>query len=186
MLLLGLLLSIFATTNIAGYKAQASNSNINAVVNPVNGFLNPSGLALAQKHAYDDPNLIVYHCCSFSNPKVIKTCLVFDSNSPNATLIGVDFLIPAKDYASLPAREKPHWLHDTIQSAQNEHLVYPNLTPQQKQQLFNKIGDTYSKTIIFWDPKDKLPSYPPQIVLESMVNENLTSTSSGQEPPHIS
>jgi hypothetical protein len=36
MLLLGLSLSIVATTSITGYKAQAS-SEINAVVNPVNG-----------------------------------------------------------------------------------------------------------------------------------------------------
>lgn len=36
-------------------------------------------------------------------------CKLYDTNSPNAILIGVEYMIDSKTYTALPDREKPNW-----------------------------------------------------------------------------
>lgn len=38
----------------------------------------------------------------------MATCQIYDSNSPNASLIGVEYIISTKDFNSLPCEEKPN------------------------------------------------------------------------------
>jgi hypothetical protein len=63
--------------------------------------------------------------------------------------------------------KKPNW--SPISEEEESEIRYPNLTPQQLQQVLEQFKDSYVKLILTWNPNDNLPQYPPQVVIESLV-----------------
>ena len=84
----------------------------------------PSGPLTAVRHIFDDPTLRVWHFCK-PNDKIMMVCHLYDSNSPNSTLVGVRYMITADAYKNLPEREKPNWHYHKEEFAPNE--PNPNL-----------------------------------------------------------
>jgi Protein of unknown function (DUF1264) len=84
-------------------------------------------------------------------------------HSKNATLIGVEYIITADQYNSLPNREKPYWHYHKIEFASNRaDPMFPELPAVQAKALMGKLSDTYGKILITWNPKDTLLTFPPQ------------------------
>lgn len=144
---------------------------------PVDGYEKPEGHLTAIRHLFDDPSLRVHHYCK-PNDKILLVCQLYDSDSANATLIGIEYIISADQYNSLPDREKPGWHYHKIEFATNRaDARFPDLSTQQAGQSLRKLADTYGKVVIAWDPKDKLPSFPPQVEMVQhpfMVNSTVT------------
>ena len=116
----------------------------------------------AVRHVFDDPSLRVQHYCK-PNDKIAFVCQLYDSTSRNATLIGVEYIITADQSKSLPDREKPNWIDIT----HNRSVpMFPGLSAAQVKALFGKLIGTHGKVIITWNPRDKLPTFPPQIEQE--------------------
>jgi hypothetical protein len=85
-------------------------------------------------------------------------------HSKNATLIGVEYIITADQYNSLPNREKPYWHYHKIEFASNRaDPMFPELPAVQAKALMGKLSDTYGKILITWNPKDTLLIFPPQV-----------------------
>ena len=98
------------------------------------------------------------------NDKILLVCQLYDSNTSNATLIGIEYIISVDQYKSLPDREKPGWHYHLIEFATNRaDAKFPNLTPQKEGESLKKLADTYGKVILTWNPKDKLPAFTPQV-----------------------
>lgn len=149
-------------------KSNATVTN-NSTVNPIGGF---TAYAIAKKHVYDAPSLDVHIYCNAGSGGIMATCLLFDGNSKNATLIGAEYIISSKQYATLNDREKPNWT--PVAGEAQSDLRFPNLTPQEIQAFFKSLEGSYTKLIITWDPKDNLPLYPPQVIVESLIAHNDT------------
>jgi len=61
-------------------------------------------------------------------------------------------------------REKPNWI-DITHNRSNP--LFPELSAAQVKALMGKVlMGTHGKVIITWDPRDKLPAFPPQIEQE--------------------
>jgi hypothetical protein len=74
-------------------------------LNATQGFDDPpSGPLTAIRHVLDDPSLRVWHFCK-PNDKIMMVCQLYDSNSPNSILIGVEYMITADAYKSLPTEK---------------------------------------------------------------------------------
>ena len=59
-------------------------------------------------------------------------CQLYDSNSPNATLIGVEYMITTDAYNKLPDREKPNWHYHKIEFVPNRaDPKFPLLSEEQ-------------------------------------------------------
>lgn len=101
----------------------------------------------------------------------MTTCLLFDGNLTNSTLVGIEYFISSEQYTSLPKREKPNWSL-LAEEEEEADVRYPNLTPQQVQELSEQLKDAYVKLIITWNPNDDLPLYPPQVVIESLIDKD--------------
>ncbi len=130
---------------------------------PTDGYDTPGGHLTAIRHVFDDPSLRVQHYCK-PNDKILLVCQLYDSSSPNATLIGIEYIITADQYNLLPNREKPVWHYHQIEFATNRaDAHFPDLTPQKEGESLKKLADTYGKVILTWNPKDKLPAFPPQV-----------------------
>jgi hypothetical protein len=117
----------------------------------------------AIRHVFDDPALRVQHYCK-PNDKIVLVCQLYDSDSKNATLIGIEYNITSSQYNSLPAREKPSWHATEVEFAPNRaDPMFPELPKAKSTALMGKLIDTYGKVIITWNPKDKLPAFPAQV-----------------------
>jgi uncharacterized protein DUF1264 len=111
LILTALLVAIVAAAPIMVFAQQAQNAT--------QGFGGPpSGPLTAIRHIFDDPTLRVWHFCK-PNDKIMMICQLYDSNSPNSTLIGVEYMITADAYKNLPDREKPNWHYHKEEFAPN-------------------------------------------------------------------
>ena len=153
------------TTNTAtSMNANQANATSANATKPVDGYGGPpTGPLNAVRHVLDDPILRVYHFCK-PNDKIMMVCQLYDSSSPNATLIGVEYMIDSKTYQALPDREKPNWhYHKEEFSPDRANPKFPLLNGQQQEEWLVKLSESYGKVILTWNPMDILPAFPPQI-----------------------
>ncbi len=105
----------------------------------------------------------VTHYCQPLNPDLIQ-CVVYDGNTKNARLIGVEHIISDKAYQSLPASEKKYWhLHDG--EVDSGMLDLPGMPEDQKKSLLQMIRSTHGKTWHVWSAdSDKIPMGTPSLM----------------------
>ena len=157
-------------------QINATSANVSK---PVDGYGGPpTGPLTAVRHVFDDPTLRVYHFCK-PNDKIMMVCQLYDSTSPNATLIGVEYMIDSKTYQAIPDREKPNWhYHKEEFSPDRANPKFPLLNEQQQKEWLAKLSESYGKVILNWNPVDTLPVFPPQIQQVQhpfMVNQSVTN-----------
>ncbi|CAG8458072.1 6817_t:CDS:10 [Diversispora eburnea] len=102
-----------------------------------------------------------HHYCAHLNEE-FRQCLIYDSNKPDAKLIGVEYIISAKTF-----------LWDRLK----EVLAFsPIRTESAEKKIMEGLVDTYGKTWHFWqiDRGDKLPYGPPQLMM-SFLEDNQVS-----------
>jgi Protein of unknown function (DUF1264) len=171
-----LMLSI-PVSNTAIAQQQQGMTNATAAAKPVDGYNLPQGHLNALRHNFDDPSLRVEHFCK-PHDRVMMVCQLYDSNSVNATLIGIEYIITQEQYDSLPNREKPYWhAHREELRPERADPMMPELSPEQAQAEMAKMLPTWGKVIITWIPSDDLPSFPPQVQLVDhpfMVNATVS------------
>lgn len=170
-----LILSITISNTAAAQQQGMMNAT---AVKPVDGYNLPQGHLNAVRHNFDDPSLRVEHFCK-PHDRVMMVCQLYDSNSANATLIGIEYIITQEQYDSLPNREKPYWhAHREELRPERADPMMPELSPEQAQAEMAKMLPTWGKVIITWIPSDDLPSFPPQVQLVDhpfMVNATVSS-----------
>jgi Protein of unknown function (DUF1264) len=175
-----LMLSIPVSNTIIAQQ-QGMMTNATAAAKPVDGYNLPQGHLNAVRHNFDDPSLRVEHFCK-PHDRVMMVCQLYDSNSANATLIGIEYMITQEQYDSLPNREKPYWhAHREELRPERADPMMPELSPEQAQAEMAKMFPTWGKVIITWIPSDDLPSFPPQVQLVDhpfMVNATISSSNS--------
>lgn len=176
-----LMLSSSVTSTVAQQQEGMTTNATSAAAKPVDGYNLPQGHLNAVRHIFDDPSLRVEHFCK-PNDKIMIVCQLYDANSVNATLIGIEYIITQEQYDSLPDREKPYWhAHREEFSPTRADPRMPELSPEQAQAEMAKMLPTWGKVIITWMPSDDMPSFPPQVQLVDhpfMVNATVTSSNS--------
>ena len=159
---------------ITPQNSFAQPTTLTNMSKPIDGYNLPQGHLTAIRHVFDDPSLRVHHYCKIDE-KIFLVCQLYDSHSKNATLIGVEYIITAEQYTTLPEREKPNWHYHKIEFAANRaDPKFPELNPEQAKAEMQKAMDTYGKVIITWNPNDLLPAFPPQEIIvqhPDMVNK---------------
>lgn len=154
------ILATATMTTVAPVTTSAQQQNATSGGKPVDGYNLPQGHITAIRHVFDDSSLRVHHYCKMSD-KIFLVCQLYDSESQNATLIGMEYIITHEQYNSLPDREKPNWHYHKIEFAPNRaDPKFPELNAQQTQSEMMKAMDTYGKVIITWNPNDNLPAFP--------------------------
>ena len=156
-------LSSSSSSSSSNTTKTASSTTPNATATtakPVDGY---NTHLSAVRHVFDDPSLRVQHYCKPNN-KIAFVCQLYDSTSRNATLIGVEYIITADQYKSLPDREKPNWIDIT----HNRSVPMFSGSADQVKALWGKLMGTHGKVIMTWNPRDKLPAFPPQVEQEEI------------------
>ena len=159
--LVALLFGISTVTMIAVQAQNATQAQ--NMTQATQGFGGPpSGPLTAVRHVFDDPTLRVWHFCK-PNDKIMMVCQLYDSNSPNATLIGVEYMITTDAYKKIPDRDKPNWHYHKEEFAPTRaDPKLPMLSEQQQNATLKTLAESYGKVIITWNPNDNAPIYPAQ------------------------
>lgn len=181
-----LMLSSSVSNTIAQQQGMNATGTAANATKPVDGYNLPQGHLNAVRHIFEDPSLRVEHFCK-PHDRVMMVCQLYDSNSVNATLIGIEYIITQEQYDSLPDREKPYWhAHREEFAPDRADPMMPELSPEEAQAEMEKMLPTWGKVIITWMPNDDMPSFPPQVQLVDhpfMVNAtvgNNNNASTGQ------
>lgn len=88
----------------------------------------------------------------------MRQCVIYDSDQPDARLIGVEYIISRRLFESLPEEEKKYW-HSHVYEVTSGQLVALNVPLAAQNKDAEKIIDSYGKTWHFWqvDRGDILP-----------------------------
>ena len=112
-----------------------------------------------------DRQVVAHHYCSHLSEDVLQ-CILYDSDKPDARLIGIEYIISAKLFETLPAEEKKLW-HSHVHEVKSGQLIAPGLPEIAEKELMKKLIGTYGKTWHTWqvDRGDKLPLGIPQLMM---------------------
>lgn len=117
----------------------------------------------SDKPADQQMQMRVTHYCQALNPEFIQ-CAVYDGNSKQAHLIGIEHIISDKEYQALPDSEKKYW-HPHDGEVDSGMLDLPGIPEAKKKELLAMIRTTHGKTWHVWDPmKDKIPMGDPNLM----------------------
>ncbi len=176
-------------TSMSTTSSSGSNTTMTATTTnttnatqqmPTDGYGAMTGPLTAVRHVFDDPTLRVYHYCK-PNEKIMMVCQLYDGEYPNATLIGIEYMITVDQYNSLQEREKSYWHYHLEEFAPDRaDPKFPQLSEQEAQQMLETLKQSYGKVILAWNPNDDMPAFPPQVQIVQhpfMVNQTVTSDS---------
>ncbi len=106
-----------------------------------------------------------HHYCAILNEELIQ-CVIYDGNVKEARLMGVEYIVSAKLFATLPEAEKSMW-HSHVHEVKSGQLIAPGIPEIAEHELMEKLVGTYGKTFHTWhtDMQHELPLGVPQIMM---------------------
>jgi hypothetical protein len=109
--------------------------------------------------------IIAEHYCAHLSDEVLQ-CVIYDSNKPGARLIGIEYIVSARIFESLPAEEKKLW-HSHNYEVKSGVLTAPGMADAAEKDLMKVLIGTYGKTWHTWqvDRDAKLPMGIPQLMM---------------------
>ena len=114
--------------------------------------LAPMDIHLSGFHAMkDDPahQLAAHHYCTQVNEDFAQ-CVLFDGNTRNANLTGIEYIISEKLYAQLPADERKYW-HPHNYEILSGQLIAPGIPEAAEKALMKGKINSYGKTWHVWN-----------------------------------
>jgi hypothetical protein len=109
--------------------------------------------------------IIAQHYCAHLSDEVLE-CVLYDSERKDAHLIGVEYIVSARIFESLPTDEKKLW-HSHNYEVKSGVLTAPAADEAAEKDLMKVLIGTYGKTWHTWqvDRGDKLPLGIPQLMM---------------------
>ncbi len=118
-------------------------------------------------HMYSDDRgrqVEASHFCIHLRPD-LHQCVIFDSNRPDARLIGIEYIISADRFRSLPEEEKSLW-HSHHYEVKSGMLVAPGIPELAERAYFKDLVSTYGKTFHTWQyDREDFPYGIPRLMM---------------------
>jgi hypothetical protein len=120
--------------------------------------------------ARDDPGMQMeaHHYCRIVNDDLLQ-CVLFDGNTRQANLIGVEYIVSGRLFDAMPAEEQRYW-HPHNYEILAGSLVAPGLPEVAEKAFFSHLMNSYGKTWHTWHtgthgrPGDELPYGDPMLM----------------------
>jgi len=153
----GVKASVGTSTLEAGAQLIQSRPPIDAMSAYLDGFHFYSGDKNGQMEAH--------HYVTVLNEDVMQA-VIYDGNTKDARLMGVEYIISERLFNTLPPEEKKLW-HSHQYEVKSGSLIAPGLPAVADKALMSKIVNTYGKTWHTWhtDRDKKLPLGIPALMM---------------------
>jgi len=103
------------------------------------------------------------HFCKQVNPDMYQ-CLIYDGNTKDARVIGIEYVITEKLYKGLSATEKKYW-HAHDGEVDSGLLVLPGMPKEKQKEILSALRSTYGKTWQTWNRlEDSVPLGEPALM----------------------
>src|SRR5918912_665692 len=89
-----------------------------------------------------------HHYCHQVNADLLQ-CVLFDGNTKTANLIGIEYIISERLFASLPQDEQDYW-HPHNYEILSGSLVAPGLPDAAEKAFLKLLMNSYGKTWHLW------------------------------------
>lgn len=164
------LLALGIGAGIVAYKASAttmtSGAMTAAVKSPSSGFtLHIDAL----KHFPGDPKAVAHHWC---RPAMggITECELFNSDAPDAQLVGVEVVVPTATWKTFSKSEQAMWHYHRVEIPKVSATL-PGMSPAAAKKTVDSLLETYGKIYLLWDPtKGKAPIGQPSVWMIQLAN----------------
>lgn len=110
-----------------------------------------------------------HHYCKVVNDDFLQ-CVIFDGNTPEANLIGIEYIVSEALFDGLPEEEKAYWHPHNYEIFSGE-LVAPGLPDVAEKAFMKRLVNSYGKTWHTWhtgchdgEPGDALPLGEPKLM----------------------
>jgi Protein of unknown function (DUF1264) len=110
----------------------------------------------AKRHFPSKPNLLAHHYCKEVSGGLTE-CQIYDSDSPDAKLVGVEVIVSPETYKTFSAAEKARW-HYHKTEIPKVSATLPDLSPEEAAKVVKEIEGTYGKVYLLWDPGKGQPA----------------------------
>ena len=95
----------------------------------------------------------------------LHQCVIFDSNKPDARLIGIEYIISKDRFLGLPDEEKRLW-HSHHYEVKSGELIAPGIPELAERAYFGDLVTTYGKTFHNWQvDRHDFPYGIPQLMM---------------------
>ncbi len=78
-----------------------------------------------------------HHYCAILNEDLIQ-CVIYDGNAKAAKLMGVEYVLSARLFATLPESEKSLW-HSHVHEVKSGQLIAPGIPDMAEHELMEKL-----------------------------------------------
>jgi len=95
---------------------------------------------------------------------------MYDGSDSTSRLIGVEYVIGEKTFATLDEEEKKMW-HTHHQEIRGGNTLAPGIPEVAETQVMQELANTYGKAIHFWEAQDPLPYGPPKLIVTMCTDE---------------
>ncbi|GAB3561306.1 OBAP family protein [Spelaeicoccus albus] len=116
-----------------------------------------------------DMQMEAHHYCRAVNDDLLQ-CVLFDGNTPEANLIGIEYIISGSLFAGLPADEQAYW-HPHNFEVLSGQLAAPGLPEIVETSLMKLLMNSYGKTWHTWhtgrhdgEAGDQIPLGDPKLM----------------------
>ncbi|KAF9365869.1 hypothetical protein BGX34_007818 [Mortierella sp. NVP85] len=167
----------------SGVAALSAGATVLQSFKPLSGICE----ALCGMHLFpNDPKrqTIAYHYCHVIDEDR-RQCLLYDSNSENAKLVGVEYVISEKLFKELDNDEKKYW-HSHKYEVESGLLVLvakpmvpESVVKATEMAPLQGLVNTYGKAIQLWPVDDQgecsshVPTGPPQLLMSFTRDEQI-------------
>ncbi|HEX5597031.1 MAG TPA: OBAP family protein [Micromonosporaceae bacterium] len=114
---------------------------------PLKGFdVYTAGFHCAKDHP--EMQMEAHHYCRIVNDDLMQ-CVLFDGNTRDANLIGIEYIVSERLYRSLPEPERSSW-HPHNFEVLSGQLIAPGLPDFAEKILMKRMMNSYGKTWHLW------------------------------------
>ena len=91
-----------------------------------------------------DVQMEAHHYCRVVNDEFLQ-CVLFDGNTADANLIGIEYIVSGRLFDAMPAEEKPYWHPHNFELLSGQ-LVAPGLPEKAEKAFLERLVNSYGKT----------------------------------------
>jgi hypothetical protein len=151
-------------TKLGALSAGAEMLQTQAPPSQLNAYL----VGFHPMKAHPDMQMEAHHFCRQVNQDLAQ-CVLFDGNTSDANLNGIEYIISEKLYDQLPAQERQYWHPHNFEILSGQ-LVAPGLPESAEREFLETKMNSYGKTWHVWNTghfgmndADRLPMGEPQL-----------------------